>query len=409
MEDFKHFNAGHGAALNTAGVHELDASIMRGSDLAAGAVTLVRHIRNPIKAARALLDGNGPVMLGGPDADKFAEAAGLEIVEQDYFTTERRVQALKNLKERGLSGTLKSASEAEKHGTVGAVALDADGHLAAATSTGGYNNKPEGRIGDTPIIGAGTYARDGVCAASGTGAGEFFIRHAVAHEIASRVAYLGETIAEAAGHVVHNDLKPHGVGAGVIAIDARGNVAAPYNTDGMFRGWIAPWHRPRRNPWRSPRRGALGTSWKSSQPISMTPTAKRLASARCNSVPSASGIPSSVRARRSNLRRPYAGARRSERTGQWPRPCRRRSGFAPDWRHGDRLAEIGVRNGWAGVVINGAIRDSLGIDALEIGVKALGATARRGWSSGSSARDVRLGFVGVTFVRGNWVYADVEC
>ena len=239
MEESEHFNAGHGAALNAAGVHELDASIMRGSDLAAGAVTLVKHIRNPIKAARALLDGNGPVMLGGPDADKFAELAGLDIVEQSYFTTERRVQALRNLKERGLSGTLKSASEAERHGTVGAVALDAGGHLAAATSTGGYNNKPEGRIGDSPLIGAGTYARDGVCAVSGTGAGEFFIRHAVAHEIASRVAYLGETIAEASAHVVHDDLKPHGIGAGVIAIDAHGNVAAPYNTDGMFRGWIS--------------------------------------------------------------------------------------------------------------------------------------------------------------------------
>ena len=238
MEESEHFNAGHGAALNTAGVHELDASIMRGSDLAAGAGTLVRHIRNPIKAARALLDGKGPVLLGGPEADRFAEAAGREMVEQSYFTTERRVQALKSLKERGRSGTLKSASEAERHGTVGAVALDAGGHLAAATSTGGYNNKPAGRVGDSPIIGAGTYARDGVCAVSGTGAGEFFIRHAVAHEIASRVAYLGETIAEAATHVVHNDLKPHGIGAGVVVIDAHGNITATYNTDGMFRGWI---------------------------------------------------------------------------------------------------------------------------------------------------------------------------
>ena len=123
---------------------------MRGADLAAGAVTLVRHIRNPVKAARALLEGGGPVMLGGPEADKFAERAGLDIVEQSYFTTERRVQALASLKQRNLEGTIKSASEAEKHGTVGAVALDAAGHLAAATSTGGYNNKPPGRIGDSP-------------------------------------------------------------------------------------------------------------------------------------------------------------------------------------------------------------------------------------------------------------------
>jgi len=238
MEDSPQFNAGHGAALNADGVHELDASIMRGSDLAAGAVTLVRHIRNPVKAARALLEGNGPVMLGGAEADAFAGRLGLEIVEQSYFTTARRTEALASLKQRHLEGTIKAASEAEKHGTVGAVALDAEGHLAAATSTGGYNNKPPGRIGDSPIIGAGTYARDGVCAVSGTGAGEFFIRHAVGHEIASRVAYLQESVEAAAGHVIMGDLERYGIGAGVVAIDAAGNITAPYNTDGMFRGWI---------------------------------------------------------------------------------------------------------------------------------------------------------------------------
>jgi beta-aspartyl-peptidase (threonine type) len=136
------------------------------------------------------------------------------------------------------SRTLKSASEAEKHGTVGAVALDDAGHLAAATSTGGYNNKPAGRIGDTPIIGAGTYARDGVCAVSGTGAGEFFIRHAVGHEIASRVAYLGETLEIAADRVIMHNLAGYGIGAGIVALDAEGQITAPYNTDGMFRGWI---------------------------------------------------------------------------------------------------------------------------------------------------------------------------
>lgn len=240
MEDSPQFNAGHGAALNADGVHELDSSIMRGSDLAAGAVTLVRHVRNPVKAARALLEGNGPVMLGGPEADRFAQRAGLDVVEQRYFMTERRVQALASLKQRNAEGTIKSATEAEKHGTVGAVALDAAGHLAAATSTGGYNNKPPGRIGDSPIIGAGTYARDGVCAVSGTGAGEFFIRHVVGHEIASRVAYLGESLATAADHVIMHDLAGYGIGAGIVAIDAAGNITAPYNTDGMFRGWITP-------------------------------------------------------------------------------------------------------------------------------------------------------------------------
>ena len=238
MEDSPQFNSGHGAALNAEGVHELDSSIMRGSDLAAGAVTLVRRIRNPVKAARALLEGGGPVMLGGAEADKFAERVGLDIVEQSYFTTERRVQALASLKQRNLEGTIKSASESEKHGTVGAVALDADGHLAAATSTGGYNNKPPGRIGDSPIIGAGTYARDGACAVSGTGAGEFFIRHAVGHEIASRVAYLHESLATAADRVIMHDLAGYGIGAGIVAIDAAGNITAPFNTDGMFRGWI---------------------------------------------------------------------------------------------------------------------------------------------------------------------------
>jgi beta-aspartyl-peptidase (threonine type) len=238
MEDSPQFNAGHGAALNTDGVHELDSSIMRGSDLGAGSVTLARRIRNPVRAARALMERNTAIMLGGAEADRFAEAAGLGIVEQSYFTTEKRVQSLASLKAKALSGTLKSATEAEKHGTVGAVALDAHGHLAAATSTGGYTNKPAGRIGDSPIIGAGTYARDGVCAVSGTGAGEFFIRHAVGHEIASRVAYLRESLQVAADQVIKTDLASYGIGAGIVAIDAHGNITAPFNTDGMFRGWI---------------------------------------------------------------------------------------------------------------------------------------------------------------------------
>ncbi|MDB5585357.1 MAG: beta-aspartyl-peptidase [Devosia sp.] len=238
MEDSPQFNAGHGAALNAAGIHELDASIMRGADLGAGAVALVRRIRNPIRAARALLEQGGPVMLGATEADNFAARSGLDMVEQSYFTTERRVKSLASLKAKALEGTLKAASEAEKHGTVGAVALDSAGHLAAGTSTGGYNNKPEGRIGDTPIIGAGTYARNGVCAVSGTGAGEFFIRHAVGHEIASRIAYLGESLATAADQVIKSDLASYGIGAGIVSIDAYGNIAAPFNTDGMFRGWI---------------------------------------------------------------------------------------------------------------------------------------------------------------------------
>lgn len=238
MEDSPHFNAGHGAALNAAGFHELDASIMDGQTLAAGAVTLVRGIRNPIRAARAVMDTGEVVLLGGEAADAFARAKGMAMVEPAYFTTKRRVAALEVLKAHEQAGTSQSASEAERHGTVGAVALDRESHLAAATSTGGFTNKAVGRIGDSPIIGAGTYARDGVCAVSGTGQGEYFIRHAVAHEVASRVAYLGEPIAVAAAKVIHEDLAPHGIGAGLIVVGADGSIALPFNTIGMFRGWI---------------------------------------------------------------------------------------------------------------------------------------------------------------------------
>lgn len=243
MEDSPHFNAGHGAALNENGIHELDASIMDGATLEAGAVSSSRAIRNPVRAARALMLDGRAVFLTGAAADRFAGAAGLEVVEQSYFTTPKRVEALASMKAHAARGT--EATENEKHGTVGAVALDAAGHLAAATSTGGYTNKPEGRVGDSPVIGAGTYARDGVCAVSGTGKGEFFIRHVVGHEIASRVAYLGEDLDTAARHVVFEDLAGSRyttglVGAGLVAIDASGHVSAPYNTPGMFRGWVTP-------------------------------------------------------------------------------------------------------------------------------------------------------------------------
>ncbi|WJH37900.1 isoaspartyl peptidase/L-asparaginase (plasmid) [Aliirhizobium terrae] len=238
MEDSPHFNAGYGAALNTDGQHELDASIMDGRNLEAGGVTLVRRIRNPIKAARKIMETGDAILLGGDAADAFAKSAGLDMVEPDYFTTERRVNALAAMKAHAAAGTAAKASESEKHGTVGAVALDAEGHLAAATSTGGYNNKPAGRIGDTPIVGAGTYARDGVCAVSGTGKGEYFMRYAVGHEVASRVDYLGESLEQASGKLIMEDLKSHDIGAGLVAVGADGSIAAPYNTDGMFRGWV---------------------------------------------------------------------------------------------------------------------------------------------------------------------------
>jgi beta-aspartyl-peptidase (threonine type) len=240
LEDSPHFNAGHGAALTEAGEHELDASIMDGATLAAGAVCTVRHIRNPIRAARAVMERSDCVVLAGEGADAFARRNGLAMVENGYFTTERRVRALAALKARAARGTIAQASEAERHGTVGAVALDAAGNLAAGTSTGGFNNKPAGRVGDTPIIGAGTYARNGVCAVSCTGQGEIFIRRVAAHDIAARMDYAGRTLAQAADEVVFDVLSAYRIGAGLVAVDAAGRVHAPFNTLGMARGWIGP-------------------------------------------------------------------------------------------------------------------------------------------------------------------------
>jgi beta-aspartyl-peptidase (threonine type) len=238
LEDSAHFNAGYGAALTETSEHELDASIMNGADLAAGAVAGVRRIRNPIAAARAVLETGTTVLLAGPAADSFAERQGLVMVAPDYFTTDRRVQALASLKARALTGTLAKASEAEKHGTVGAVARDAKGHLAAATSTGGFNNKPAGRVGDSPLIGSGTYAKDGVCAVSCTGQGEIFIRRVAAYDLAARLSYGKEQLELAAADLVRNTLGGYGIGAGLIALGPTGNPVAPFNTLGMYRGWI---------------------------------------------------------------------------------------------------------------------------------------------------------------------------
>ncbi len=239
LEDSVHFNAGHGAALNADGEHELDAAIMDGATLAAGALCGVRRIRHPISAARALMQRGDPLLLAGEAADAFAEAEGHTMVENEFFSTERRRKNLASMKIRELVGTAAEASEAEKHGTVGAVACDAKGHLAAATSTGGYTNKPVGRVGDTPIVGAGTYARDGRCAVSGTGKGEYFIRYCVGHEIASLVSYAGLSLADAADRAIA-ELTAHKIGAGLVAVGADGAIVAPYNSDGMYRGWVTP-------------------------------------------------------------------------------------------------------------------------------------------------------------------------
>ena len=238
LEDSPHFNAGHGAALTEAGEHELDASIMDGASLAAGAVCMVRRVRNPVCAARAVLDSGRAVLLAGAAADAFAARQGLAMVAPAYFTTQRRVDALRLLQQRAASGSFVRASEAEKHGTVGAVARDQHGHLAAATSTGGFNNKPSGRVGDSPIIGAGTYAKDGVCAVSCTGQGEIFIRRVAAYDLAARISYAGQALEDAAHTLVFETLASHDIGAGMVALGASGNPVAPFNTLGMYRGWI---------------------------------------------------------------------------------------------------------------------------------------------------------------------------
>ena len=238
LEDSPHFNAGHGAALTERAEHELDASIMDGSSLAAGAVCMARRVRNPVAAARAVLDAGGAVLLAGDAADAFAERAGMVMVEPSYFTTQRRVDTLRLLQQRAVTGLIKPATEAEKHGTVGAVARDAQGHLAAATSTGGFNNKPPGRVGDSPIIGAGTYARDGVCAVSCTGQGEIFIRRVAAYDVAARIHYGAQTLQDAANTLVFETLASHRIGAGMVTLGATGDPFAPFNTLGMYRGWV---------------------------------------------------------------------------------------------------------------------------------------------------------------------------
>ena len=238
MEDSPHFNAGYGAALTEKSEHELDASIMDGASLAAGAVCTVRRVRNPVLAARAVLDNGRAVLLSGEAADDFAAAQGLTMVAPTYFTTQRRVDALKLLQQRAATGAFVPASEAEKHGTVGAVARDQHGHLAAATSTGGFNNKPSGRVGDSPLIGAGTYAQDGVCAVSCTGQGEVFIRRVAAYDLAARINYGGQPLEAAATSLVFETLSSHAIGAGLIALGASGNPVASFNTLGMYRGWI---------------------------------------------------------------------------------------------------------------------------------------------------------------------------
>jgi len=237
LENHPSFNAGHGAVLNAAGDHELDAAIMDGRTRAAGAVASARTIRNPVRAARLVMDRSDCVLLSAGGADAFAREQGLETVEQSYFTTVLRQGHWQRAQEEKAGTLNRPRSEAEKHGTVGAVAFDDGGNLAAATSTGGYTYKRVGRVGDTPVIGAGTYASNGVVAVSCTGLGEYFIRRGTSHDIAARIRYRGESL-ESATQAAIADLTEDKCGAGLIAIDGEGRIAMPHNTEGMYRGSV---------------------------------------------------------------------------------------------------------------------------------------------------------------------------
>ena len=239
LEESPYFNAGKGAVFNAEGRHELDASMMDGHTRRAGAVAGVTTVRNPVKLARAVMDHSPHVMLAGVGAEKFADSRPeIERVPNKWFDTERRRQQLEAAQAKEKAGAA-VVEKGKYFGTVGAVALDAQGHIAAATSTGGMTNKRWGRVGDSPVIGAGTWA-DERCGVSGTGWGEFYIRNAVAHDICARVAYRGDKLVDAAEEVVNRIVPQQGGDGGAIALDRDGNIAMPFNTSGMYRAWIRP-------------------------------------------------------------------------------------------------------------------------------------------------------------------------
>jgi beta-aspartyl-peptidase (threonine type) len=242
LEESPHFNAGKGSVFDADGKHELDASIMDGATLRAGAVAGVTDVRNPVVLARRVMEDSPHVMLIGAGASRFADTQDdIARVTNDWYDTPHRLQQLREeqARERAAAGGEANNLKGKYFGTVGAVALDANGHIAAATSTGGMTNKRWGRVGDTPVIGAGTYA-DARCGVSATGWGEFFLRLAVAHDICARVAYRGDSLQQAADDVILRALPALGGDGGAIAIDREGNIAMPFNTSGMYRAWVKP-------------------------------------------------------------------------------------------------------------------------------------------------------------------------
>ncbi|MBT8270825.1 MAG: isoaspartyl peptidase/L-asparaginase [Flavobacteriaceae bacterium] len=235
LEDSHLFNAGKGSVFTAEGKHEMDASIMDGSNLEAGAASLLAGIKNPVSLAREIMDNSDHVFLAGDGAIEFAKLRAVEIKDDDYFFDRFRFEQWQEIKDSDTFQLDHSLKKDSKFGTVGAVACDQNGNLAAATSTGGMTNKRFGRIGDSPVIGAGTYANNKTCAVSCTGSGEFFIRGVVAYDVSCLMEYKGFSLQEAAEEVIHQRLKGINGDGGLIACDSFGNIAMPFNTEGMYR------------------------------------------------------------------------------------------------------------------------------------------------------------------------------
>ncbi|MBK9254398.1 MAG: isoaspartyl peptidase/L-asparaginase [Saprospiraceae bacterium] len=245
MEDSPLFNAGKGAVFTHEGKNELDASIMTGDTQEAGAVGSITTVRNPISAARAVMEKSEHVMMIGAGAEQFAQKSGLEIVDPSYFYTEKRWNSLQKILKEDSEKTELSEDEKgnKKNGTVGCVALDKSGNIVAGTSTGGMTNKRYNRVGDAPIIGAGTYADNATCGVSCTGHGEFFIRYTVARDVAALMEYKGWSLEESAEYIVNDKLVIKGGDGGLIALDNKGNIVMPFNSSGMYRGYARPGER----------------------------------------------------------------------------------------------------------------------------------------------------------------------